>query len=140
MPHGVAICKQKNDDGTGRSSKSALIKMDDRKKQVRVVQYIKAVRLLSNEWYLGNCKVSFVKRGVLTVGNLYICNSVLDIQENLHNHSVGIDVHSGQARSDILSISLTYSLFKTVLTFSFSVLLNIRMFLRWPLSTWYTQR
>lgn len=29
MPHGVAICKQKNDDGTGTSSKSALIKIKD---------------------------------------------------------------------------------------------------------------
>lgn len=66
--------------------------MEDRKKQVRVVQYIKAVRLLSNEGYLGNCKVSFVKRRVMTEGNLYILNSVLDIQENLDNQPVGIDV------------------------------------------------
>lgn len=58
------------------------------------------MRLLSNEGYLGNCKVSFVNRGVLTVGNLYIFNSALDIEENLDSHSVGIDVNSGQARSD----------------------------------------
>lgn len=52
---------------------------DDLQKQVRVVNYLKAVRLLSNEGYSGNCKVSFVKRGVLTVGNLYIFWILYDI-------------------------------------------------------------
>lgn len=58
------------------------------------------MRLLSNKGYLGNYKVSFVNRRVLIVGNLNIFNSVLDIQENLDSHSVGIDINSGQARSD----------------------------------------
>lgn len=53
------------------------------------------MRLLSNEGYLGNCKISFVNRGVLRVGNLYICNSALDIQENFDSYSVGIDVNLG---------------------------------------------
>lgn len=58
------------------------------------------MRLLSNEGYLGNCKVSFVNRRVLRVGYLHIFNSALDIQENLDSHSVEIDVNLGQARSD----------------------------------------
>lgn len=58
------------------------------------------MRLLSNEGYLGNCKILFVNRGILRVGNLYIFNSALDIQDNLDSYSVGIDVNSGQARSD----------------------------------------